>query len=355
MTFFSFKYSSFTFSLLLFFNFLVINSARAETDWWTSSFYLDNDLFSDTDDGYTNGIRFSAVSPDLDDFDEDPILPSWLRSINRKLGFFRGDEIDLQRNMVVTLGQQMYTLDERYIDRTDVVEEDRPYAGWLYVGFGYQVSNFNRLDTAVFNIGVVGPSSRADDVQNTVHDARGFDKYQGWDNQLRDELGLQWLYTRKHKFYQPIDVGKLGYDIITQWGGSLGNVATYLEAGAEFRFGWNLPKDFGTSSASPGGDNSSPGSRFDSRVRNILFGGLHGFMAVNGRWVLHDITLDGNTFSDSHSVDKEPLVGSAIVGLAMTISRWKLSFSRQFITDQFKGQEDSKGYGTVSISYTHTF
>lgn len=327
----------------------------ADTDWWTSSFFLDNDLFSDTDDGYTNGIRFSAVSPDLNDFEEDARLPSWLRSINRQLRFFRGDEIDLQRNMVVTLGQQMYTPDERYIDRTDIVEEDRPYAGWLYLGFGYQVSNFNRLDTTVFNIGVVGPSSRADDAQDAVHDARGFEKYQGWDNQLRDELGLQWLYTRKHKFYQPIDVGKLGYDVIGQWGGSLGNVATYLETGAEFRFGWRLPKDFGTSSASPGGDNSSPGSRFDSRVRNIFLGGLHGFVAVNGRWVLHDITLDGNTFSDSHSVDKEPLVGSAVVGVAMTIYRLKLSFSRRFVTDEFKGQEDSKGYGTVSLSYTHTF
>jgi hypothetical protein len=336
-------------------NFLLVGFTHAQTDWWTSSIYLDNDLFSNTDDGYTNGIRFSAVSPDLSGFEEDPALPSWLRSVNHSLRFIRREEFDLQRNMVVTLGQQMYTPSDLYINRTDVVKEDRPYAGWLYLGFGYQVSNFNRLDTTVLNIGVVGPSARAKESQDAVHDVRGFDKFQGWDNQLKDELGLQFLYARRNKFYQSIDVGKLGYDVITQWGGSLGNVATYVETGAEFRFGWLLPKDFGTSSASPGGDNSSPGSSFDSRVRNVFFGGLHSFVSINGRWVLRDITLDGNTFSDSHSVDKEPLVGYATVGLAMTIYEWKVSFSRQFVSNEFKSQEKSKGYGLVSISYTYTF
>jgi hypothetical protein len=355
MIFFSVKRLAYLYIYALCFNLSLVNVVQAQSDWWTSSFYLDNDLFSNADDGYTNGIRVSAVSPDLSSFEEDPALPSWLQSVNHKLRFFRGDEFDLQRNMVVTLGQQMYTPSERYIDRTDVVEEDRPYAGWLYLGFGYQVSNFNRLDTTVFNIGVVGPSSYAESSQNLVHDARGFDKFKGWNNQLKNELGLQWLYTRKHKFYRPINIGKLGYDFITQRGGSIGNVATYLEAGAEFRFGWNLPQDFGTSQASPGGDNASPSSSFDSRVRNIRFGGLHGFIAVNGRWVLHDITLDGNTFTNSHSVDKEPLVGLTSLGIAMMIYRWKLSFSRQFVTDEFKGQDDSKGYGTVSISYTHAF
>ncbi len=324
--------------------------------WWTTSLFLDNDLFSNSDDGYTNGIRLSAISPNLDDFDNDPRLPKWLRHINHRLRFFRADESNLSRNMVVTLGQAMYTPDERFIDRTDLVTEDRPYAGWLYLGLGYQVSNATRLDTSVVNIGVVGPAAMAQQAQDLIHDLRGFQKYQGWGNQLNNELGLQWLYTRNNKFYQPLNANnKLGFDIISQWGGSLGNVATYLETGAEFRLGWNLPKDFGTSSARPGGDNSAPGSRLDSRILNNPFGSLHTFVALNGRWVLHDITLDGNTLSDSHSVNKKEWVGSANMGIALSIYRWKLSFSREFGTDEYDNQPDSNSHGTLSISYTHSF
>lgn len=341
--------------LAIFFSMLTPITALANDDWWTTSLYFDNDLFSNTDDGYTNGIRFSVVSPNLDNFEQDPRLPKWLRTVNQKLRYFRKDEKNLQRNMVVTLGQTMYTPDERFIDRTDLVEEARPYAGWMYVGFGYQISNFNRLDTSVINLGMVGPASFAEEAQNFVHDLRDLDKFQGWNNQLRNELGAQWLYTQKNKFYKSINLSQWGYDIITQWGGSLGNVATHLETGAEFRIGWRLPQDFGTSSASPGGDNSSPGNKLDSRLQNLPLGSIHGFLALNGRWVMHDIFLDGNTFTDSHSVDKEHLVGSASVGISMSIYRMKLSFSRRLVTDEFKGQPDSKGYGTVSLSYTHSF
>lgn len=329
------------------------DSAVADSRWLTTSFYLDNDLFSGQDDGYTNGIRISAVSPDVRDFETDKLLPPWLRKVNKGLNLFRKEDVDLTQRMVFTLGQQMYTPDEIYIDRNDLVIEDRPYAGWLYLGFGYQLSNAKRLDISVLNIGVVGPSSRAGDAQDTVHDFRGFDKFQGWDNQLRDEFGVQWLYTRKNKHRPPARESGLGYDVVSQWGWSLGNVATHLEAGAEVRWGWNLPHDFGTSSAGPGGDNSSPDSRDDSRVSEKWFGGIHTFIALNGRWVIHDISLDGNTFSDSHSVDKEPLVGIAAAGVAMSVYRFKLSFTRQYLTKQFKGQGGSSSFGSVSLSYTH--
>jgi hypothetical protein len=327
----------------------------AENDWWTASFFLDNDLFANADDGYTNGIRFSFVSPDVDNFQDDPRIPQWLRSINRQVRFFRAREGDLKRNMVVTFGQQMYTPDEKYRARTDLIEADRPYAGWLYLGLGYQVSNRKRLESAIVNVGMIGPASYARESQNAIHDWRGFKRYEGWDNQLNNELGLQAIYTRRNKWFSALRERGWGTDVITHWGASLGNVATYVDVGAEWRFGWNIADDFGSSSAVPGGDNSSPGSVVDNRIRDQWFGGFHGFIATSGRWVLHDITLDGNTFSDSHSVNKEPLVGSASVGVAILVSRWKLSFSRILITDQFEGQLDNSGYGSVSLSYTYAF
>lgn len=331
------------------------SSEAQQRDWWTSSFFLDNDLFADEDDGYTNGIRLSFVSPDLNNFERDENLPGWLRSINRRLRLIRSKEKSIKRNMVVTVGQQIYTPDEQFQDREDLVEQSRPYAGWLYLGFGYQLRNEHTMETAIANIGVVGPAAYAQEAQDAVHNWRGLETFKGWDNQLQNELGLQVLYGQKHKVYRSSQQTGLATDLITHWGGSLGNVATYLETGLEWRAGWGLPEDFGTSSASPGGDNSSPSAIRDPRLQNKLFGGIHAFVAVNGRWVLHDITLDGNTFAESHSVDKEPLVGRLSLGVVTSLRRWQLGFSRIYISKEFERQVRSRGYGSVTVSYTYAF
>jgi hypothetical protein len=42
---------------------------------WTLNFYLENDLFTQTDSDYTSGVRLSRVSPDLVDYVEDKTLP----------------------------------------------------------------------------------------------------------------------------------------------------------------------------------------------------------------------------------------------------------------------------------------
>lgn len=332
--------------------------SQQQRNWWSAGFFLDNDLFAGQDDGYTNGIRLSFVSPDLDNFVDDKRLPGWLRSVNKRIRLLRPEsnqETDAL-NMLVTAGQQMYTPDERFINSTELIEQDRPYAGWLYLGFGYQLRNDTRLETAILNLGVIGPASYAKQSQDLVHELRGFETFQGWDNQLNNELGVQLLYGQKRKAYQSnVRHGGLSTDLITYWGGSLGNVATYLDTGLEWRFGWGLPNDFGTSSANPGGDSSSPGSTHDTRIKNKVFGSIHAYVALNGKWVLRDITLDGNTFSDSHSIDKEPLIGSVSAGVVMTTGKWQLGLSRIYLSKQFEGQPDSRGYGSVSLSYTYSF
>ena len=94
---------------------------------WTVNLYVENDLFSETDQDYTSGIRMSWVSPDLADYIESDELPSWVKSINKRLTFFHRSHEGLQRNVIVSVGQQIYTPQD--LNRTDLIEDDRPYAG----------------------------------------------------------------------------------------------------------------------------------------------------------------------------------------------------------------------------------
>lgn len=318
---------------------------------WTANFYFENDLFSNTDQQYTNGVRLSFVSPEIDSFIDDPDLPGWMRDANRWLAPLDPEPVqlgdDASRRLIFTLGQLMFTPKDR--ERTTVDPHDRPYAGWLYMGFGYHTQTRNRMNSFEVNLGMVGPAALAEESQNFIHDLRGFEQFEGWDNQLHNEPGLQLIYEHKYRWLRQSWGSHWEHEVLLHAGGSLGNVATYLNTGAEYRIGKHLPRDFGTSALRPGGDNSVPGQG-DPRFSHLW--GIHGFVSVDGRWVLQDIFLDGNTWRNSHSVDKEPLVGDIAFGIAATWQQWKLSYARIYRTRQFETQQGNHNFGSLALSYT---
>lgn len=338
----------------LFFSQLLQAQVDSKEDW-TLNLYFENDLFAETDQNYTNGIRFSLVSPDLKDYVDDPNLYRWLRSINKRLTFFHGspDKADqLQRNLVFSIGQTIYT--PQNINHTDIDENDRPYAGWLYTSFAYHTKDQEQLDTLELQIGIVGPAAQGQEIQDFFHDLRDFEKFQGWDNQLENELGLLMLYEHKHKLLNNTYRNRqFGYDLITHLGGAIGNVGTYVNFGGEFRFGWLIPNDFGTSAVRPGGDNSAPDAIWDPRKLSDGRWGLHFFASFDARLVAHDIFLDGNTFEDSHSIDKKNMVGDLALGVSTVYKGVKISFARVFRSKEFKQQDDSHAYGSLSLSFNY--
>ncbi len=345
---------------ILLFVLLVANTANAGKDPWTVNVYFENDLFSETDQNYTNGIRLSWVSPDITSYENDPRLPGWVREVNDKLHFFHDSSKGLARNLVISAGQLMYT--PSTIDATELLVDERPYAGYLYVGFAYHTRSDTQLDTVEVNIGIVGPEAQGEQTQDLIHKIRAFDKFQGWDNQLKNEPGLQLVYEHKRRLFKDLlfprglfASGKLRtveQDFIAHGGISLGNVATYVNFGGEYRIGY-LPDDFGTSAVRPGGDNSAPG-RGDPRRRRGKFPifGLHGFVALDTRLVVRDIFLDGNTFRDSHSVDKEPVVADIAAGISFLTGHWKVSYAYVVRTREFRKQPHHHQYGSLSLSYS---
>jgi len=185
-----------------------------------------------------------------------------------------------------------------------------------------------------------------------VHDLRDLPSANGWGNQLENEPGVMLIYERRHRWVRPLGRGGWGCDLISNVGGTLGNVYTYLNAGAEVRLGWNLPADFGTSIIRPGGDTNGPSSAADPRLNGPRSFGFHLFAGVSGRVVLRDVFLDGNTFDDSHEIDKEPLVGDYVVGASFVFRQWKVSYAQNFRTREFERQPSQHNFGSVSISWT---
>ncbi len=307
---------------------------------WAMNIYFENDLFTGTDSNYTNGVKVTVISPDLVSFVESGKLPEWSLPYVYRLPFINNPEPGLKRKIEFSFGQNMYTPAD--ISRSDLIVDDRPYAGWTYFATAFHTRSSGQMDTIELQLGVVGPDSFADETQKGVHSLRDLQRPNGWDHQLKNEPGLAAIYERKWRPDPLYSNGTLALDFITHLGCSLGNVATYANTGFETRFGWNLPDDFGASLIRPAGNTS-----FSTRQQQ----GGYLFVGANGRAVARDIFLDGNTFADSHSVDKKYFVADLAGGAAIYFQQFKLTWVQVLRTKEFDGQPDDHGFGSISLSF----
>ena len=317
--------------------------------WGSLSLYTENDkYFAGTDQHYTNGFKLSALSARLNNFTSEPV-PAYLQRVARSLQRLLPDGHDYKLGL--SFGQNLYTPVD--LDTPELIPGDRPYAAWLYGGAAFHVYTparplargwraVSRLDTVEVTLGWVGPGALGKEVQDFVHDLIDVDRSFGWDNQIGDELGLNIVFERKLRWSTTGARTGWGADLIPHAGVSLGNVFTYANLGAELRFGYRLPADFGTQLIRPSGDSSG-----NLRPRYSAFV----FTAFNGRAVARDITLDGNTWRDSHSVEKETLVADVHGGFAIASHRWQLTYTQAVRTREFTGQRRHSVFGSASISF----
>ena len=272
----------------------------------------ENDTFARTDRHYTNGLRVE-LSGRID----PGALPAWLA----------GDETEWG----LAVGQQIFTPER--IDETDLVMDDRPYAGWAYVGLSVRrtVAALGWKDRIELTLGVVGPASGAKLTHEQAHALNGSARPRGWGHQLRDEAGFVLGYRASKQVARGGARG-LGYDVTPTLGVSLGNVATFMSLGIAARAGLGVPIDDATRAAPP--------------LRAYLTA------SVEVRLVGHDIFLDGNLLrSGSHRVEKERVVADLTVGIVVAIhARVSVTYRHTVRSPEFVGQTAADQFGSLALS-----
>jgi lipid A 3-O-deacylase len=299
---------------------------------------IDNDVFTGTDREYTNGVQVGSTSATVESFDDAGFAPS-LRWANDKLRRLQPKGFE-ENNVTWTVGQRMFTPKERFEEPDP---RDRPYAGLLFAGLTYNGRDQHSLRSTSLDVGIVGPSALAEQTQNRVHEAAGVDQFLGWDHQLNDEPVFRILHERFRRW--DIQPARRFGDVTAHYGGSIGNLATFANAGAELRIGKNLPDNFGTATTLAYGQDTAPTRWRGSPSRPSI----HGFVAVDARVVLHDITLDGNTWRDSASVEREPYVAEIALGVALTWREWQATLGTVYRTKEYETQEREASFGTLTF------
>ncbi len=286
------------------------------------SFFVENDIYF-SDRYYTNGLKL-LYTESGDDF------------IASKLQFMllRFCGIDgRQASQTVCLGQNMYT--PTSIHASNPPADDRPYAGWLYIGAGANLASENRLDSLAVNIGVVGPISLAEDTQKFYHSLIGADYPYGWGYQIKNEPAIDIAYLHSERIFRENLTSSFQTDALLNIGADLGNFLTQAQIGAFWRLGFNIPYNF-TPTRIEGA--SAADAEWVSKNGRPQW---HCFIYGGGcaRFVGYDITLDGNTFADSRSVTPKWLVGEAMAGISSRYKDFQLDLNWTLRTAEFNGQK----------------
>jgi|GEM_PF-2233028 len=194
-------------------------------------FHVENDVFARerTDRWFTNGLRFSATiaQPTRD---HDPVA-RWL--LDRTEGLTLGEDVRgaaATRQVTYTVGQNMYT--PRRIDIAEPQRLDRPWAGWLYAGVTVQgyaergglagAGSFQQTD---LKLGVTGRASGAAWAQRWFHKVIDSRYPAGWEQQVRQQLGVQLSHLR---IYRLGDTDKNDWIGLHAGGGlTVGNLRSY--------------------------------------------------------------------------------------------------------------------------------
>ena len=75
------------------------------------------------------------------------------------------------------------------------------------------------------------------------------------------------------------------------------------------------------------------------------------FAGVQGRAVARNLFLDGNTFEDSASVDRNPLVGDFQTGFTISAGDWRLAYTYVTRTEEFDTQPTQQDFGALALSW----
>jgi hypothetical protein len=303
---------------------------RAYAGSWGIEF--DNDRFVDTDRHYTHGTRLFWLSDAGD-------TPDWAQRLAVALPRIDGPGA---LRLGAVIGQDMFTPDD--ISDADIVADDRPYAGWLYGGLALTRATARNQRRWEIDIGIVGPASLARQTQIVAHDVLGTAVPRGWANQLRNEPGFVLIYEEMWQRVWSLDTDGTRFALAPHIAGSLGNVYTYAAAGGSLRFGTFARDEFGPARIRPG----VPGS--DRVVADDGFAWTL-FAGAEARLVARNIFLDGNTFTDSHSVDKRPLVLDLQVGVSLDLDGVRLTAMQVFRTREFEHQATADRFGVVEAAF----
>lgn len=273
----------------------------------TASLYVENDFFFKTDRYYSHGTEFSYTTDDLVEY---------------------------------SLGQNIYTPNDK--EALTPPPGDRPYAGWLYVGYGKTIPQDKFEHFLKLDVGIVGPHSYAEQSQTIIHELIKNEVPKGWDSQIPDTFAFVLLGNSSYAIFN----NNKYFDIYPYVEGALGNLMSYAGGGIRMVAGYNVERDM---------HNQTSVKAVKATNQKIFK--LYGFVGIRERYMFNNMLLTGDDFITGrddyeYGVEIEPWVQDIEIGICLQYQRFQLQFTTDIRSAEYKDQyDDPKEYGSLKLSY----
>lgn len=330
-------------------------STSCATSGHSTTLRIENDNLpfgGDLDRHYTQGVR-------IDQSAEFAAAPGWARSTAAwferfDLGFLdrRPKPFDSPHALGGFVAQQIYTPSD--ISQADPGPDERPYTGWLYAGMRstttFAGDAYRRDDsqtTMELSLGTTGGASLAEFIQTHWHELIGIGTPKGWDHQLHGEPTLQLGSQHTRRLIYGRTQHWLGADLCARASYNAGNFLTNAGVGTTFRAGYNVPRDF----ALPYIETTAKFAAAEAPLRPAPeepCWSLYGFIGCDGRGVLRNLSLDGNSFhSGGLSVDRKAWVGDLVIGGVLRIGGLEVGYSTTQRSVEFDEQDGAQSFSSI--------
>jgi lipid A 3-O-deacylase len=306
-----------------------------------------NDLLFSSDNQFTNGFYLQKHGPVASSLGET----TGAAAIGKRLArLFLPTNDALNYREGWSVGQNMQT--PELIGTPDVILNDVPYLGLLGWSNSFVAFDDQRMTGFGWMIGIVGPSSFAEEAQKGVHKVIGSDEPLGWDNQLDDEPVLSLFYTKKSKLWR-----KPNFDGAVAFNGAASNFMSFGEVAMEMRVG-RMPGGF-TYIPDPLGR----GLNFDASIPNAGRTAIYGSLVVRATRFLVAMPREGNNFTDSNEwtennvLEPKDFIGQIFLGFNYERPTWAGRFTLWYGTDSVEtdslaeGQDPENRGGTLTIEW----
>lgn len=276
----------------------------------------ENDIFGITENRdmmYTNGVKITYARHEAES-------PKLLKTLANPIPSLQFGEKLVPNKYVAEIGQEMYTPDS--IGKFELQEDRNPFVGFLYGKLGKEEISTESRTYSSLTLGTVGPNSFADRTQTWFHRSLDMTIPNGWVNQIDNEIVFMHDSGVDIRDFQ-ILCNNTKFEQTSGYSLKLGTWYTGLEFNLTHRYGQNF-------------------ELFSSALESDWSWNI--FNRPYFRLVARDMTLDGNTFSDSHSVDKIPYVFGNEFGLMLEYQGYALKL--YVITQSKIFEEQDKDYHT---------
>lgn len=239
------------------------------------------------------------------------------------------------------LGHMLYTPYKAIVTSPHL--HDRPFAGYLFGEYGtarfYKSQN---MVAAKLQVGVLGPSSKAEQVQNFIHGIYGFNEAVGWKYQIREAFALN--LTVDYFRYLKINTSN-NFDISSYNSLIIGTVFTHISTGFYSRIGFkSLQKTYNSL-----GLHSNLATNQPKKRESFIY------LKPMIHYVLYDATIEGSFLNNSSPItyDVMPFKFTFEIGYRYAANRFNYGYTIHYHTKKLKSirVKDNNMYGSIYVGY----